>query len=67
MWVTNSSFDDAVAFMKSRGWKRIEIIRWNKVTRDGNPARRGGYYAWHTGEDCLVFRRESCINKLDKY
>ena len=37
------------------------------MTRDGKPARRGGYYALRTGEDCLVFSRENCINKLDKY
>ena len=35
MWVANAKFEAAVEFMKGRGWKRIEIIRWNKVQSDG--------------------------------
>ncbi len=57
MWVTNAKCDVAVAFMNSKGWYRIETIRWLKVTRDGKLARRGGRYFWHVGEDCLVFKR----------
>jgi N6-adenosine-specific RNA methylase IME4 len=67
MWVTNAKFEDAVDFMKSKGWYRIETIRWNKVTRDEKPARRGGRYFWHVGEDVLVFKRKIAINIGDKF
>ncbi len=53
--------------MSSKGFYRIETIRWIKVTRDGKQARRGGRYIWHTSEDCLVFKRKETINSKEKF
>ena len=67
MWAVNSKIEAAIDFMRSRGWKRAETIRWSKVTKDGKPARRGGCKAWHVGEDCLMFEREKPLNAFDKF
>ena len=67
MWAVNSKVDDAVAFMKQRGWKRKETFRWMKCTRQGTEARRGGDGVWHVAEDCLMFKRVEALDKADKF
>jgi N6-adenosine-specific RNA methylase IME4 len=56
-WVCNSSDDQVREYMTKQGYKRVETITWDKVTSDGNPANRGGYYCFHNDEKCLVFMK----------
>ena len=67
MWEVNSKVDNAVAFMKERGWYRKETFRLIKCTRKGSEARRGGDDVWHVVEDCLMFKRFQAIDKSDKF
>ena len=58
LWVVNCKMDNMVKLMSKKGWKRIETISWNKYDKFGRALSRGGHYAWHVNEYCLVFSRK---------
>ncbi len=58
LWVVNCKMDKMVKLMSKKGWKRIETISWNKYDKFGRALPRGGHYAWHVNEYCLVFTRK---------
>ena len=67
MWEVNSKVDNAVAFIKSRGWYRKETFHRIKCTIKGTEARSGGDDAWQITEDYLIFKHLEALDKAVKF
>ena len=58
IWVANKKLEDAINFMRNKGYVYETIATWVKVDKFGLKQRNmPGGAMWHGKEDCVVFTK----------